>query len=98
MAEDERDRLTILERAQWLYHATLRRSGDMLDDHDERLAQHAAQMALLRALLERRTQAQQELTATQAKLHDTLEAIKDLLGRHNGHETNLETNLERTRP
>ena len=26
------------------------------------------------------------------------EAIKDLLGRHNGHETNLETNLERTRP
>jgi len=57
----------------------------MLDDHAERLAQHAAQMALLRALLERQTTTQQELTATQATLHETLEAIKDLLGRHNGH-------------
>jgi hypothetical protein len=72
------DRLTILERAQLLHDATLRRHGEMLDRHDE-------QIALLRSLLERQTQTQQDLAATQAKLTETLDAIKDLLGRGNGH-------------
>ena len=43
---DPIDRLTILERAQLLHDATLRRHGEMLD-------QHAEQMTLLRGLLSR---------------------------------------------
>jgi hypothetical protein len=86
MADDTvEDRLTILERAQLLHDATLRRHGDMLDDHAEWLAQHAAQMALLLSLLERQTKTQQDLAATQAQLAETLDAIKDMLGRGNGH-------------
>ena len=72
------DRLTILERAQLLHDATLRRHGEMLDHHDE-------QMALLRALLERQVATQQDLATTQAKLAETLDAIKDMLDRGNGH-------------
>jgi hypothetical protein len=79
------DRLTLLERAQLLHDATLRRHGEILDAHDERLAQHHAQMALLRDLLARQITTQQDLAATQAKLQETLDAIKDLLGRGNGH-------------
>jgi uncharacterized phage infection (PIP) family protein YhgE len=86
MADDTiEDRLTILERAQLLHDATVRRHGDLLDDHAERLDQHAAQMALLRDLLERQTKTQQDLAATQAQLAETLDAIKDMLGRGNGH-------------
>jgi hypothetical protein len=79
------DRFTILEQAQLLHAATLRRHGDMLDKHEERLAQHAEEMRLLRALLERQVQTQQDLAATQAQLAETLAAIKDMLGRSNGH-------------
>jgi hypothetical protein len=39
------DRLTLLERAQLLHDATLRRHGKMLDHHDE-------QMALLQGRME----------------------------------------------
>ena len=73
------ERLTILERAQLLHDATLRRHGDIVDRHEERLAR-------LEMLLE--TQAQILLTVTEVSLRlaTTLQAIKDLLDRGNGHE------------
>jgi len=62
------DRLTLLERAQLLHDATLRRHGDMLErhedsrlEHEERLARHEDQMALLRGLLEAQHRLQAEL-------------------------------------
>jgi hypothetical protein len=64
MAED---RLTILERAQLLHDATLRRHGAMLETHAETLT-------VLRDIQER-----------QERLQQTLDAIKDLLDRGNGH-------------
>jgi hypothetical protein len=74
----DQERLDLLEHAQVLHASTLRRHGEMLDKHDE-------QMTLLTSLLERQQQTQQDLTATQARLTETLEAIKDMLGRGNGH-------------
>ena len=38
MPDDHEERLTILERAQLLYDATLRRHGDIVDRHEERMA------------------------------------------------------------
>jgi hypothetical protein len=43
------DRLTILERAQLLHDATLRRHGEMLDRHEDSRLQHEAQMARMEA-------------------------------------------------
>jgi hypothetical protein len=86
MADDTlAERLTILERAHLLHDATLRRHGDMLDGHDERLHQHAEQMQALHALMARQVHTQQDLAATQARLAETLDAIKDMLDRGNGH-------------
>ena len=45
---DPLDRLTLLERAQLLHDATLRRHGEILDRHDEHIA-------LLRGLMEQQT-------------------------------------------
>ncbi len=72
------DRLTLLERAQLLHDATLRRHGEMLDRHDE-------QIALLRGLMERHERTMETLTGIAARLEVTLAAIKDRLDRgHNG--------------
>jgi hypothetical protein len=43
------DRLTLLERAQLLHDATLRRHGEMLDRHEDSRLQHEAQMARMEA-------------------------------------------------
>lgn len=92
MPDDYEDRLTLLERAQLLHDATLRRHGDMLE-------QHADTMGALRSIQERQERLLETLTtiATQHETrladHDalmlhlaqTLDAIKDLLDRGNGH-------------
>ncbi len=86
------DRLTILERAQLLHDATLRRHGEMLDQHADSLARHETAMAELRGIQERQERLMETLTtiATQheermAELHQLLQAIKDMLERGNGH-------------
>ena len=70
MADDHDDRLSILERAQLLHDATLRRHGDLLDRLAERQESHAAQMARHEEVM--------------LRLAQTLDAIKDLLERRNG--------------
>jgi hypothetical protein len=79
------DRLTILERAQLLHDATLRRHGDMLE-------RHADAMVALRGIQERQERLMETLTTIaaqheerMAKLQQTLDAIKDMLDRGNGH-------------
>jgi predicted RNase H-like nuclease (RuvC/YqgF family) len=128
------DRLTILERAQLLHDATLRRHGELLDRHADdlarlaqiverqqqlqtdlqalaagllqrqddqtaRLERHAARLTLLEDVVLRldAAHAQQDerldrLTAIAAQhetrmaaLQQTLDAIKDMLERGNGH-------------
>jgi hypothetical protein len=79
------DRLTLLERAQLLHDATLRRHGALLD-------QHAEAMAALRSIQERQEHLMETLTGIAAqhqermdRLQQTLDAIKDMLDRGNGH-------------
>jgi hypothetical protein len=79
------DRLTILERAQLLHDVTLHRYGEMLD-------QQAAAVVELRSLQERQQRLMETLTAIaaqhpefMARLQQTLDAIKDMLDRGNGH-------------
>jgi len=71
MADDPFDRLTLLERAQFLHDATLRRHGEALD-------QHAEQMARLHLLLARQQQMEQEVLA----LHAKMDARQDDLAAH----------------
>lgn len=78
------DRMTILERAQQLHDATLRRHGDMLD-------QHTITMSILRNIAERQERMMETLThiamqhdERMNKLQQTLDAIKDMLDRPNG--------------
>jgi uncharacterized coiled-coil protein SlyX len=85
MDTDALGRLTILERAQLLHDATLRRHGEMLD-------QHAEAMGELRRIQERQERLMETLTGIAAqhqdrmdKLQQTLDAIKDMLDRGNGH-------------
>ena len=85
METPDLDRLTLLERAQLLHDATLRRHSEMLD-------QHAEAMGELRRIQERQERLMETLTglATQHhermdKLQQTLDAIKDMLDRGNGH-------------
>jgi hypothetical protein len=93
------DRLTLLERAQLLHDATLRRHGEMLDRHADHMAhleilmeQQLQNQTALREIADRLAQQQAE-QATRLDRHDetmvslaqTLAAIKDLLPRGNGH-------------
>jgi hypothetical protein len=85
VAADDVDRLTILERAQLLHDATLRRHGDMLDAHAEAMVE-------LRGIQERQERLMETLTGIAAqhqermdRLQQTLDAIKDMLDRGNGH-------------
>ena len=89
---DRDDRLTLLERAQLLHDATLRRHGELMDRHADTLARHGEQMALLRAIQERQEHLMETLTGIaaqheerMARLQQTLDAIKDMLERGNGH-------------
>ncbi len=69
---DNLDRLTILERAQLLHDATLRRHGEIVDRHEERIAR-------LEGLVT-------QLTDISARLETTMHAVLDLLRRgQNGH-------------
>jgi hypothetical protein len=85
MPDDHDERLTILERAQLLHDATLRRHGDILDHQEDSLTHHAARLALLEGLMAEQTRILTVLTEVSARLETTLHAIKDLLDRGNGH-------------
>ena len=99
MPDDHDERLTILERAQLLHDATLRRHGEILDRHEDSRLQHEAQMARMEVLMEqqqrlqgelreiadRLTQRQDHHEEVMLRLAQTLDAIKDLLDRGNGH-------------
>jgi polysaccharide pyruvyl transferase WcaK-like protein len=80
------ERLTILERAQFLYESAQRRHSEALDRHQTILDQHGDRMAALERLLADQQRMQQQLLEVSAKMQTTLEAIKDLLNRPpNGH-------------
>ena len=92
MPDDHEARLTILERAQLLHDATLRRYGEMLDHHDEHLAllrglmeQQASTQITLREIADRLTQRQDQHEEIMQRLAQTLDAIRDMLDRGNGH-------------
>src|SRR5262249_60034776 len=80
------DCLTLLERAQLLHDATLRRHGELLDAHADHLAAHAVAMAEMRQIQERQEHLLETLTGIAAqhqermdRLQQTLDAIKDML-------------------
>ena len=77
MDTEHEDRLTILERAQLLHDATLRRHGEMLDQHEERIA-------LLTRLLEQQQRTQVELREIAARLETLMAEV--FRERHNGRE------------
>ena len=93
MPDDHDDRLTILERAQLLHDATLRRHGELLDRLEEERTRHANHMAHLEILMEQQSETQTTLReialrlaarqdqheAVMLRLAQTLDAIKDLL-------------------
>jgi len=86
------DRLTILERAQLLHDATLRRHGELLDRLEDVRMQHVETMQELRGIQEQQEQLLATLTGIAAqhqermdRLQQTLDAIKDMLDRGNGH-------------
>ena len=86
------DRLTLLERAQLLHDATLRRHGAMLEGHADHMAhleilmeQQIENQTALRAIAERLTQRQDQHDDVMRHLAQTLDAIKDMLDRGNGH-------------
>lgn len=80
------ERLTILERAQFLHDSTLRRHGETLDRHQEILDRHEARMAALEQLIADQQRMQHQLLDVSARLQTTMDAIKDLLNRPpNGH-------------
>lgn len=90
--QDPFERLTILERAQFLHDAAQRRHVEALDRQQAQLESQAQSLARHEAMLERQTQTMAQLAdisgrlqATQERLTATLEAIKDLLNRPNGH-------------
>jgi len=79
------ERLTLLERAQLLHDATLRRHSAMLDQHADTLARHEMTMVALREIQARQQSLIETLTGITATLTQTLAAIKDMLDRGNGH-------------
>ena len=89
---DPMDRLTLLERAQLLHDATLRRHGEILDRHDEHIAllrglmeQQARTQTALSEIAGRLTQRQDQHEEVMLRLAQTLDAIRDMLDRGNGH-------------
>jgi hypothetical protein len=89
---DPMDRLTLLERAQLLHDATLRRHGEILDRHDEHIAllrglmeQQARTQTALSEIADRLTQRQDQHEEVMLRLAQTLDAIRDMLDRGNGH-------------
>lgn len=78
------DRLTILERAQFLSDSAQRRHSEALDRHQERLDQHQEHLRALREMQASQQRMQQQLLDVSARLQTTLDAIKDLLNRPNG--------------
>lgn len=98
MPDDHEERLTILARAQLLHDATLRRHGEMLEgqadtlvalrsiqERQERLLETLTAIATQHeARLETLTTIAVQHDERMATLHQTLDAIKDLLDRGNG--------------
>jgi hypothetical protein len=72
------DRLRDLERTQRFHE-------DVLARHEQHLADHAEQMRVLREIQALQADNLTRLTDIAARLETTLQAIKDILGRGNGH-------------
>jgi DNA repair exonuclease SbcCD ATPase subunit len=87
---DPMDRLTILERAQLLHDATLRRHGEMLDRHEDSRLQYEAQMARMETLTEQQQRLQADLREIATRLaqrqdfHE--EIMQHLVQRQDQHE------------
>ncbi len=84
-------RLTLLERAQLLHDATMRRHGEILDRHADHMAhlevlmeQQLHTQAELREIAAHLAQRQDHHEEIMASLAQTLAAIKEMLGRENG--------------
>ncbi len=88
METPDLDRLTILERAQQLYDATMRRHGDMLDRHEDSRLQHEAALA-------RHETAMAELRSIQERQERLMETLATMLGHQADRLTTLETTQER---
>jgi predicted RNase H-like nuclease (RuvC/YqgF family) len=74
---DPLERLTLLERAQFLHDATLRRHGEMLArldrlimQHDDRIAQHDAHLARLDRNYDKLLQIAADLAATNDRIEE----------------------------
>lgn len=85
MSDDVFDRLTLLERAQWLHDTAQRRHSEALDRHQAALDRHDA-------MLLRQQQMQADLLvlmgqhqARMDELQHLMQAIKDLLERGKSH-------------
>ena len=85
---DDLDRLTLLERAQQLHDAVLRRHGEMLTWHEAAIQRHEAfmqesarRLRFLEDLLAQQTLTHRALLERMDHLDTTLVAIKDLLER-----------------
>ena len=82
METPDLDRLTLLERAQLLHDATLRRHGEIVERLEEARGQQAAQMARLGGLLAQQQATQTTLTqvAEQLRLQQAVQLTR--LDRH----------------
>jgi hypothetical protein len=92
MPDEVFDRLTNVERAQFLYESAQRRHAEALDRHQADLDRHAADLAHHRERMDALQRTMDTLVVNQTVLQDlalrtqqTLDAIKDLLERRNGH-------------
>jgi len=92
MPDDMFDRLTNVERAQFLYESASRRHAEALDRQQAQLDRYEGELAHHRERMDALQGTMDTLVASQTALQDlalrtqqTLDAIKDLLERRNGH-------------
>jgi hypothetical protein len=76
------DRLTLLERAQLLHDATLRRHSAMFDQQADSLARHDATMTALREIQERQQQMLETLTSLVTTQQTSLDSVQRDTQRH----------------
>ena len=79
------ERLTLLERAQLLHDATLRRHGEMLDRLDEARVQHDLRLGALRQLAERQERLLETLGTLLVDHTTRLESLTTLGAQHDLH-------------
>jgi prefoldin subunit 5 len=85
MPDDVFDRLSSLERSQFLAESASRRHAEALDRHADDLAHHRERMDALQRTMDTLVANQTALQALALQTQQTLDAIKDLLERRNGH-------------